>query len=153
MKTPVYQQLNVLLRDLLRKGEFRPGDRFLTERQVSDRFGVSRATANKALSNLVSEGLLEFRAGVGTFVRGMALHYDADSLVSFTETAAAAGMAPATQVRAFSHLSAARPRPKSQPACASNRTRMSASSSVCAWPTGSRSSWSAATSSPTSALG
>jgi GntR family transcriptional regulator len=107
MKTPVYQQLNVLLRDLLRKGEFKPGDRFLTERQVSERFGVSRATANKALSNLVSEGLLEFRAGVGTFVRGMALQYDADSLASFTETAAAAGLAPATQVREFTQLSGA----------------------------------------------
>jgi DNA-binding GntR family transcriptional regulator len=53
------------LRELLRG----LGERLLTERQICERFGVSRATANKALSNLVSEGVLEFRKGVGTFVR------------------------------------------------------------------------------------
>ena len=70
IRTPIYQQLNEMLRGLIRATEFKAGDQFLTERQVSDRFGVSRATANKALSNLVSEGLLEFQKGVGTFVRG-----------------------------------------------------------------------------------
>ena len=73
-------------------------DQFLTERQVGDQFNVSRATANKALSNLVSEGVLEFRKGVGTFLRGGILDYDLRSLVSFTEKARAAGMVPATRV-------------------------------------------------------
>jgi GntR family transcriptional regulator len=59
---------------------------------------VSRATANKALSNLVAEGILEFRKGVGTFVRGGVLDYDLRSLVSFTEKTRAAGKRPATEV-------------------------------------------------------
>ena len=69
VKTPIYQQLSQQLRDLIRQGEFKANDQFLTERQISDRFGVSRATANKALSNLVSEGILEFKKGIGTFIR------------------------------------------------------------------------------------
>ena len=55
IRDPVYLQLNRLLRERLRPDRVRVGDRFLTERQVSEQFGVSRATANKALANLVAE--------------------------------------------------------------------------------------------------
>ncbi len=101
VKTPVYQQLNDLLRELIRTREFKPGDRFLTERQIALRFEVSRATANKALSNLVSEGVLEFRKGLGTFVQESALDVDLGRLVSFTARAVAAGKKPETKVLAF----------------------------------------------------
>ena len=98
VKTPMYQQLNELLRELIRSREFAVGEQFITEREVCERFQVSRATANKALSNLVAEGVLEFRKGVGTFVRGGGLDYDQRSLVSFTQKALAAGKSPSTQV-------------------------------------------------------
>jgi GntR family transcriptional regulator len=101
VKEPIYQQLNQLLGDLIDSGEFRIGSKFLTERQVCERFGVSRTTANKALSNLVSEGLLAFRKGVGTFVRGRPLDYNLRALVSFTEEAIAAGKRPRTQLLRF----------------------------------------------------
>lgn len=105
VREPVYQQLNQALRSLLGSDPFPIGARFLTERQISDRFGVSRATANKALSNLVSEGLLEFHKGVGTFVRGRKLDYNLRALVSFTEEAIAAGKRPATRVLRFERMS------------------------------------------------
>jgi len=108
VKQPIYQQLNEALRGLLGAGEFKTGARFLTERQVSERFEVSRATANKALSNLVSEGILEFKKGIGTFVRGGVLDYDLRSLVSFTGKAAAAGKRPSTRVLAFDPVPASR---------------------------------------------
>jgi GntR family transcriptional regulator len=97
IKAPIYRQLNQLLRDLIREGEFKVNDQFLTERQICERFGVSRATANKVLSTLVAEGVLEFKKGVGTFVRGV-LDYDLRSLVSFTDKALAAGKIPSTRV-------------------------------------------------------
>ena len=96
VRAPIYQQLNQALRDLIREGEFKEGDQFLTERQICERFDVSRATANKALSNLVAEGVLEFKKGVGTFVRGGVLDYDLRALVSFTDKAGAAGKHPTT---------------------------------------------------------
>jgi GntR family transcriptional regulator len=98
VRTPIYQQLNEALRELIRSGEYAVGDQFLTERQIAERFDVSRATANKALSNLVSEGILEFKKGVGTFVHGGVLDYDLRSLVSFTRKALAAGKQPTTRV-------------------------------------------------------
>lgn len=107
VRTPVYHQLNDRLLVLLRSGQFRPGGKFLTEREVAARFGLSRITANKALSGLVAAGHLEFRKGVGTFVRGEALENDLRSLVSFTRKAAASGRKPATRVIEFRRLPAA----------------------------------------------
>lgn len=103
IRSPVYQQLNRLLRHALAT-EYRAGDQFLTEREIADTFDVSRATANKSLASLVSEGLLEFRKGLGTFVRHDLIDYDVRSLVSFTEKARAAGKKPSTELLTFGKL-------------------------------------------------
>lgn len=102
-----HEQLIEKLRKLLRSRQFVPGAKFLTEREIAERFDTSRPTANKALCSLVSTGLLEFRQGAGTFVRGSVLDYDLQHLVSFTEKAKAAGKKPGTQVMALQKLSAA----------------------------------------------
>ena len=101
VKEPIYHQLTTHLRHLIGSPEYPVGSKFLTERQICERFGVSRATANKVLSGLVSEGLLDFRKGVGTFVRIRTLDYNLQVLVSFTEEAQAAGKRPTTQVLRF----------------------------------------------------
>ena len=101
VREPIYHQLNDRLRRLIRSGEFPAGQQFLTERQVAGRFNISRVTANKALSGLVSEGLLEFRKGVGTFVRDPGMDYDLRSLMSFTRKAELSGKLPETSVLAF----------------------------------------------------
>ena len=102
-----HEQLIEKLRKLLRSRQFTPGAKFLTEREIALRFATSRPTANKALSSLVSTGLLEFRQGAGTFVRESVLDYDLQRLVSFTEKAAAAGKKPGTRVLAFRKITAA----------------------------------------------
>jgi GntR family transcriptional regulator len=94
------------LKTLLRDRVYPPGAQFLTEREIAERFATSRATANKALTSLASEGLLEFRHGAGTFVRDGVLDYDLQRLVSFTDKAAAAGRRPSTRVLAFRRLRA-----------------------------------------------
>ncbi|MBI4891260.1 MAG: GntR family transcriptional regulator [Acidobacteria bacterium] len=106
---PRYRTLHQELRALVDSGEFGPGARFLTERQVSERFGISRITANKALSNLASEGLLEFRKGIGTFVREASIDLNLRTLVSFTAEARAAGKRPSTRVLHFGALTAGDP--------------------------------------------
>jgi GntR family transcriptional regulator len=106
-KRPVYGQLNARLRALIRGGEFKPGDKFPSERQLGERFGISRVTANKAVSHLVAEGALEYRKGIGTFVRGGMIDYDLGALVSFTDKAEAAGRQPSTQVLRFEKMRAA----------------------------------------------
>jgi len=103
----LHQELISKLRKLLRSPQFVPGSQFLTEREIAERYETSRPTANKALSGLVSQGLLEFRQGAGTFVRESVLDYDLRRLVSFTDKALAAGKQPSTQVVVFQKLRAA----------------------------------------------
>ncbi len=101
VREPVYQQLNNALREILISGDYMVGDKFLTERDICLRFAVSRTTANKAISNMVSEGVLEFKKGIGTFVRTLPLNYDLRSLVSFTRKAREAGRIPGTTLLSF----------------------------------------------------
>lgn len=103
--SPIYRRLEERLRALLAE-KYGRGDRFLTEREIVDRFDVSRPTANKVLSGLVSAGLLEFRKGIGTFVRCDAIDYDLGALVSFTNKAQAAGKTPSTKLLKFTTLAA-----------------------------------------------
>jgi GntR family transcriptional regulator len=91
----------------VRGGRFAPGAKFLTEREIAQRFSTSRPTANKALSSLVSAGMLEVRRGSGTFVREGVLDYDLERLVSFTDKALAAGRKPSTQLIDYRSLSVA----------------------------------------------
>jgi GntR family transcriptional regulator len=106
VRDPIYKQLNGALRTLISDGELKTGDKFLSEREVGTRFGVSRATANKALAALVAEGVLRFERGIGTFVEEPKLDHDLRSLVSFTERARAAGLVPSTNVLSKSSVRA-----------------------------------------------
>ncbi len=101
IKEPVYLQIVQALKELLLNGTFDRGAKFLTEREIAEKYEVSRATANKALSALVSEGLVCFRKGIGTFVISDPLENDLSTLVSFSARAEASGLQPATVVRRF----------------------------------------------------
>jgi GntR family transcriptional regulator len=101
VKDPLYMQLSAILRELINSHQYSVGDQFLTERMISERFEVSRVTANKALSILIDEGTLELRKGLGTFVCDEPKHFPTSHLVSFTHKMLAAGKKPSTQVLQF----------------------------------------------------
>ena len=58
------------IRELMREGQLKPGDRLPPERELCERFGVSRVTMREALRMLESAGLVEIRVGArgGAFV-------------------------------------------------------------------------------------
>ena len=56
------------LRELIFRGEFKAGDKILTERELAEAFSVSRTSVRDAINKLVVMGLLEQRQGQGTFV-------------------------------------------------------------------------------------
>src|SRR5215213_10045783 len=58
------------LRQEVMSGAYGQEGRMPSEAQLVQRFGVSRPTVAKALSVLASEGLVERRAGSGTFAKG-----------------------------------------------------------------------------------
>ena len=65
---PKYQRiLEQLERDVL-SGEYPPGARVPSEAALTKRFGASRITVGRAVRELRQRGLVERRAGSGTFV-------------------------------------------------------------------------------------
>ena len=54
---------------LLERGDLRPGDQLPPERTLAEQFQVSRASVREALRSLELLGIVETRAGGGTFVR------------------------------------------------------------------------------------
>ncbi len=57
------------IRALIETGQFKPGERLPTERELSEQLGVSRGSVREALRTLEALGLIEVRPGRGTFVR------------------------------------------------------------------------------------
>jgi len=66
---PKHQQISRTLLAEIAAGKFAPSGRLPSEAQLVDRFGVSRPTIARALRDLQDQGLVERRAGSGSFVR------------------------------------------------------------------------------------
>jgi GntR family transcriptional regulator, arabinose operon transcriptional repressor len=68
-KTPKYQQVYSALRRDIQSGRLASGDRLPSEADLVRLFGASRITVGRAVRDLQAAGLVERRAGSGTFVR------------------------------------------------------------------------------------
>jgi GntR family transcriptional regulator, transcriptional repressor for pyruvate dehydrogenase complex len=70
------------VRQLMRQGQLRPGDRLPAERDLCEQFGVSRVTVREALRMLESSGLVEIRVGArgGAFVTAPTSDHIGDGL-------------------------------------------------------------------------
>jgi DNA-binding LacI/PurR family transcriptional regulator len=66
---PKHREISRQLRNEISQGRYSPTGRLPSEAQLVDRFGVSRPTVARALRDLQESGLIERRAGAGTFVR------------------------------------------------------------------------------------
>lgn len=65
---PAYTQVKDFIQQHIASGEWRPGDPVPSEAALMQQFGISRMTVNRALRELVQEGLIERVQGVGSFV-------------------------------------------------------------------------------------
>ncbi len=65
---PFYHQLKQILLQQIRHGELRPGQRLPTERELQERYELSRTTVRQAINELVGEGVLHRERGRGTFI-------------------------------------------------------------------------------------
>ena len=71
-RSRLYQSIVEQIEALLEKGELLPGDQLPAERALADQFQVSRASVREALRTLELLGIVETRAGGGTFIRQVA---------------------------------------------------------------------------------
>lgn len=66
--TPLQDQLSEQLRHLINTGKLKPNSRIIATRFLAEQIGISRTTVLLAYERLISEGYLETRPAVGTFV-------------------------------------------------------------------------------------
>ena len=66
--TPIYQQLRDRIISLIIEGELKEGEAVPSVRQVSSDYRINHLTVAKAYQELMAEGLLEKRRGIGMFV-------------------------------------------------------------------------------------
>jgi len=68
-KQPIYRQLRDLVAQRIMDGTFPEGEAVPSVRQVAADYQINHLTVGKAYQELVDEGLLEKRRGLGMFVR------------------------------------------------------------------------------------
>lgn len=63
-----FERVFSLFKEKLASGELQPGQRLLPERELAQRFGVSRAGLREVMRSLTMLGVIEIRPGQGAFV-------------------------------------------------------------------------------------
>ncbi|HEY4252766.1 MAG TPA: phosphonate metabolism transcriptional regulator PhnF [Roseomonas sp.] len=94
---PIYRQLAEQLSAEIREG-YKPGDLLPSEGSLTARFGVNRLTLRRAMEELVSNGLIVRRRGVGAYVLDAAIDYPLQNRTRFTATLAELGHSTDTRI-------------------------------------------------------
>jgi GntR family transcriptional regulator len=95
---PLHHQVYLDLRSALEDGEWQPGDRLPSERELASRYGCSLITVRRALTELTREQRLERTRGRGTFVLRPRIDRDIADTKSFTEEMQTRGLDPETRL-------------------------------------------------------
>ena len=88
---PVYRQIALWLKKEVSENYF-AGDMLPSEIELSKRLGVNRHTLRRGMDELISEGFVERRHGVGVIVLEKAYSYSIDPKSRFTEAFEALGV-------------------------------------------------------------
>jgi len=65
----VYMKIVEQIRDLIKEGKLKPGDKLPPEHILAEKFGTSRPSVREALSALEILGITESRGGKGNFIK------------------------------------------------------------------------------------
>lgn len=89
---PLYVQIRKAIQDDILNKVLLPGQKLPSEDELAARFGVSRMTVRQGISDLIDEGLIYRRHGVGTFVAQPHVERDHTHLTNFIEMARKEGI-------------------------------------------------------------
>lgn len=67
-REPIYRQIANNLREQIVSGALTEGDRIMSTNEYAAAYSINPATAAKAFTELVADGLVERRRGIGMFV-------------------------------------------------------------------------------------
>ena len=82
---PLYYQIKQQLKEAIGNHELNPNEALPSERELIDLYGVSRPTVRQATEELLNEGYLYRKRGLGTYVAGPKLKQELPSALGFSE--------------------------------------------------------------------
>lgn len=85
MGEPIYKQIERYLKDLINSGEIKQGELLPSENKICEQFNVTRMTVRSAYSNLVKEGYIKRKRGIGSIVSRDKISDNIGAMSSFTK--------------------------------------------------------------------
>ncbi len=98
MSQPRYLQIKNEILEKIQTGALRPDDRIPSEHKLAEQYSVSRLTVQRAIRELVSEGLLRRAQGSGTFVTNLTHRFSLVEVRDVVDEITRLGGTPSTEV-------------------------------------------------------
>jgi len=97
----LYEQIVQQIEESILKGNLKPGDQLPAERELAQRFGVSRTAVREAVKALREKGLVEAYSGRGTFITDGTSQAVRQSLDLMVKIGQSEGLGHLAEVRAI----------------------------------------------------
>ena len=106
---PLYQQLADNIRSKIASGEYKVGDKIMSERKMAEIYDLNRLTVRKALDVLIQEGSLSAIRGSGTYVKAIVpankkVHFGNDESISLSTVLRQSGFQSSRKVLSFRRI-------------------------------------------------
>ncbi len=95
---PVYRQIANQIAEEIKAGTRPPNSRLPSERELAERFGISRMTARAAINLLMQRGLVSRRSRSGVFVARPKVRFDLSSPEGLHQQLRKAGIEPGAKI-------------------------------------------------------
>jgi len=102
----IYKQLMEIFTDKINAGEWPAKSRILSEKEICEKYGVSRITVRKTIDELVKAGYVEKVQGKGTFVKEKVFEQKLNRLYTFRDELSKKGVETAVEMKTFIVISA-----------------------------------------------
>lgn len=95
---PLYIQLKEVIRQAIGSGIWKPDTKIPSERELCDRYNVSRITVRQAIAEAEKDGLLYKIQGKGTFVKAPKIEQGLSKITRFSDTLQNIGLNGRTKI-------------------------------------------------------
>lgn len=95
---PLYSQLMDLIIEKIDSGKIESGNKITSERELAEKYSISRATVRQAISELEKQGYLHKIQGKGTFVSKKRMNQELNGFYSFGDVIEKEGKTPSSKV-------------------------------------------------------
>ena len=95
---PIYHQLKLIIKEQIQSQKWGHDETIPSERELCEQFGISRMTVRHAINDLVAEGALYRKRGMGTYVSKPKIDQALTKLTNFTSDMETRSLRPGAKI-------------------------------------------------------